>query len=565
MMQQAFALLQRHQPTDLVAFGEGGERSRQALLCDVARVVVHLPAPTPGSHVALICSDRYLFAVALLAIWQRGHAAALPPNGQPHSVDAVADRPEVVALLHDTDSARGHDLRRWLATAPGEDAPELAAIEPGRLLATMWTSGSTGAPQPFRKTAAQLLGEAALWVGELGLPVTTPVLATVPPHHLYGLLFSVLAPLMGGWRFDRMTPLHAETVVARLAELQQAAVVSIPAHWRSLADHEVGALAPIAVGLSSTAPLHAAAAQALRDRHGLYPVEVFGSTETGGIASRQQCRADKWKPLRGVTVTQAADGTTQVRSPFAPGGTDDVYRGADLVTVHNDGTFDHLGRHDGVIKTGGTRVAVAEVEALLLAVPGVRDAAVIAVQSPQAARGTELWAAVVAPGQTVPELRESLLQRLDATVLPRRFVFVPRLPRTDTGKLPAGAVRALFGPATDLEVVDATAESDGIRLRLRVPQNLRWFDGHFRDHPVLPGIVQVHELVIRPVRAQRPQWAAVLRVQRLKFRRIIAPGDELTVAVRFGQPQGVVDFAIARGDDPCASGRLVFDAGGDRG
>lgn len=565
MSQASFTLLNRHASADVVAFGPGGERSRAWLLTDVARVAGQLPAPTPGSHIALVCADRYHFAVALLGIWSRGHAVALPPNGQAQSVDLVADRPEVRALLHDTTGARGDDFRPWLATTPANDPPQLSAIAADRLLATVWTSGSTGAPQPYAKTAGQLLGEAALWAAQLALPPATPVLATVPPHHLYGLLFSVLAPLLGGWRFDRSTPLHAETVVGRLADQQGALLVAIPAHWRSLANEDRGALAQVELGLSSTAPVPAATAVALDERHGVRPLEVFGSTETGGIATRRQRDNPGWTPLPGVAVAQDHDGAALVRSPFAPAGLREPFRCADIIQLSADGTFAHLGRRDGVVKTGGVRVALAEVEALLLATPGVRDAAVIAVDSAQVARGTELWALVVAPGLTAASLRQALLGRLEPVVTPRRLLLVERLPRTDTGKLPAGAVRARFGPVRELELLERSVTEDGLRLRMRVPENLYWFVGHFREHPVLPGIVQVHEIVMRHVRAERPTWQGLLRVQRLKFRRVIGPGDELNVELRFVQSRGSVDFTIVRGDDPCASGRLVFEASGDHG
>jgi len=561
----SYSLLGRHGPDDVVAWGDGGERTRRALLADVAGVANRLPPPTSGSHIALICADRYCFAVGLLAAWQRGHAVALPANGQPQTVGLVADRPEVLALLHDTAGARGDDLRNWLSDRPTGHASLLDPMDAGRLMATVWTSGSTGAPQPCAKTAAQLLGEAALWADHLPLPAGTPVLATVPPHHLYGLLFSVLAPLMGGWRFDRTTPLHAETAVGRLSAMRGALLVSIPAHWRSLAGQDAGALAPVAVGLSSTAPLHAATAQVLQDRHGLCPIEVFGSTETGGIATRRQRLDPRWVPLPAVRVAGADDGTARVLSPFVPGGGATAFACADLVEVHPDGTFDHLGRRDGVVKTGGIRVSLPEVEALLLATPGVADAAVIAVPSAQAARGHELWAAVVAPTLTAADLRASLLGNLEPTSLPRRFVHVERLPRTDTGKLPVHRVRGLFGPVRDLEVLEHSATEESLTMRLRVPENLMWFQGHFRDHPVLPGIVQVHELVVRPVRAARPTWAGLLRVQRLKFRRVIGPGDVVAVAIAFARPVGTADFTIVRHDEPCASGRLVFDAGVSHG
>ncbi|MFY0542161.1 AMP-binding protein [Nannocystis pusilla] len=76
--------------------------------------------------------------------------------------------------------------------------PEALAAD--RRLAVVYTSGSTGDHQPCAKTAAQLLGEAQALAATFALRAGEVALATVPPYHLYGLLFGILAPLAAGRR-----------------------------------------------------------------------------------------------------------------------------------------------------------------------------------------------------------------------------------------------------------------------------------------------------------------------------------------------------------------------------
>src|SRR5207302_4127752 len=135
------------------------------------------------------------------------------------------------AFLHDGAGEGGTDLRLLLANPTGAPARPLS-LEASRHLVTVYTSGSTGPYQPCPKTAAQLLGEAALQAVTFGLQPSDRFLATVPAHHIYGLLFSVLVPLTAGAAFVRTTPLHGEAVVAEARANGATVLVSVPAHLR---------------------------------------------------------------------------------------------------------------------------------------------------------------------------------------------------------------------------------------------------------------------------------------------------------------------------------------------
>ncbi|MSQ84006.1 MAG: hypothetical protein EXR77_14175 [Myxococcales bacterium] len=555
------------EPSAVVAFGGPGPRTVAELWRDARAVAAGLPRATVGSHIAVICADRYWFAVALLASWQRQHAVALPPSGQPASVQRVTDRPEVLALLHDIDGGHGLDVRTLAAQRPdapnqinlsGPTPPLELKFSADQVVATLFTSGSTGEPQACTKNARQLLGEVALWVAHLQLPVNTPFVATVPPHHLYGLLFSVLVPLAVGGRFGRTTPVHAGSVCALLAAQPQAVVISVPAHWRAVADLPCGALTNVRLALSSTAPLQRATAEGIEQTHHLSILELFGSTETGGIATRRQLADTLWQPLPSIAVSCSPTGQLRVRSPLTVCGVADDFETADRAIVEPDGRFAHQGRLDGVIKTGGLRVSVAHVEELLLAIAGVDDAAVIAVESAQVARGQELWAAVVAPLLTVDDLRAALALHLEPSTLPRRFVLAPALPRSDTGKLAIDEVRSLFGAVWQFEVLSRHETPTTCDIEVRPPPALFYFRGHFADHPVVPGIAQIVVLVGGEVRRLHPNWGAIRQLSRLKFRRVIAPNQVIALRLTFWATVGTVDFTLHRTGELCACGRLGF-------
>jgi len=181
--------------------------------------------------------------------------------------------------------------------------------------------------------------------------------------------------------------------------------------------------------------------------------EVLGSSETGGIGHRTAVwqsgqPSAPFVALPGVRVSEGEGGRMQIESPFLDPSAPRPYVSADRIVVVDTSRFVHLGRADGVVKVGGTRVSLQEIEARLLAIPGVTDATVWAVQV-GGARGHETRAVIAgkdASGQllTIDALRKELLRWLEPVVLPRRMRVLDALPREPTGKLRRDVLEALF-------------------------------------------------------------------------------------------------------------------------
>lgn len=597
-------ILAHHEPEAAVAFGVEGERSAERLRSDVARVAGVLPDTGDDDPREILCvaTDRYHFAVALLAAWQRGHRVALPPNAQPELLRAMADDPAISLVIHDTDEMTGLDLRPLLAQdlrATPAGALELAPLPALRKLVTVWTSGSTGEHQRHAKTAGQLFAEALTLAEHFGLAGTggaggARVVATVPSHHIYGLLFSVLVPLVSGGSFSRETPLHAGVVRATLMEIPAAVLVSVPAHLRALRILDAGVLPPLSRVFSSGAPLPPDTAKMLSSRFGLTVTEVLGSTETGGIASRLSgpellaaddvtLQAREWTPLPHVRVKADADGRLLVDSPFLPPGGPRPWPTADRIEMvqmvaglgHAGPRFRHFGRVDGVVKVGGKRVALAEIERRLHAIDGVEDAAVSVVEV-GGARGQETVALVVAPGLSPEHLRGELRRWLDPVVIPRRLRLVDALPREQSGKLTRRRLlEVIEGPSTRVESLECRAVgsdggSDGERdgasddevdaavaeFEVYVPRDLYSLRGHFRGAPIVPGVAQL-ELARSAAATRWPALGQLRTVRRLKYLRPLRPGEHLRLVLE-RRAQGRVDFRLLAGAESVSVGSLNF-------
>jgi acyl-CoA synthetase (AMP-forming)/AMP-acid ligase II/3-hydroxymyristoyl/3-hydroxydecanoyl-(acyl carrier protein) dehydratase len=560
-------LLERHESSDLVAFGSGGEKTAADLLADAARVAAMLPPPTRASHVLLVFkSDRYAFATGLLGAWAAGHAVALPPNTRRDSVLAVLSRGDVVAMLHDTDAGRPIRLAPFVSGRTPGTALSAVSLPPRDAVATLFTSGTQSVMNPCPKSEAQLLAEACVLAEAFGFEIGSRLVATVQPSHIYGLLFSVLAPLVSGGAFIRETPFHAEAIAAKVQEHGARTLVTVPAHLRGLCTVDGGALSSLARVFSSTAPLRTETAAEFSSVHQTAVTEILGSTETGGIGWRHSVRSCAWQPLPRVEVEVDEDGCMWVKSPFVAG--HGAVRTADLAKPHPDGGFLHLGRSDRTVKIAGRRVSLPAMERWLCRLDGVDDAALVAVPI-DGARDVALLAAVVAPAWSVPRLREAMSSHFDLSVLPRRILLTEGLPREENGKLQRSRLLQIFGFNAEGTVVRWEVDwgerietvNDGRvckRIQLHIPRTFGAFEGHFPGYPILPAASQLNDLVLPCIRAERPDLEQVRSVQKLKFLCRIVPEDDLDLEIAWKEGEQTVDFSLFRRDKICSGGRIVF-------
>ncbi|HSF38669.1 MAG TPA: amino acid adenylation domain-containing protein, partial [Thermoanaerobaculia bacterium] len=116
-----------------------------------------------------------------------------------------------------------------------------------------------------------------------------------------------------------------------------------------------------------------------------------------------------------------------------------LYRTGDLGRWLPDGSLESVGRRDAQLKIRGQRVEPGEVESRLNALPGVREAVVVAWEE---AGEPFLAAYLLAPCPETEALRRALRERLPEAMVPSVFVEVERWPLTRTGKVDRRALPA---------------------------------------------------------------------------------------------------------------------------
>ncbi|MDB5776042.1 MAG: AMP-binding protein [Herbaspirillum sp.] len=552
-------------------------------------------AARPGRKFALFINDSFDFSTALYGAWLAGKTVYLP--GDALHATCVSLSAGVDGFLGDFDAEWSPltlpptlplTLPISQSDAGVSDTPALVqTLDPDFDGLVVYTSGSSGDAQAIPKRLSQLASEVATLEQLFGAGLgDADVLATVSHQHIYGLLFKVLWPLAA------QRPLHVRSA-AFLEELlphmrsRPCLLVSSPAHLKRFPDRAID-VADSAMQLravfSSGGPLSAEAAEATRALLGVAPIEIYGSSETGGIAARSRDEPnpgsdnDSWTPMPGVQWrVDAADGLLEVRSPHLR---DTRWlRMADRAAVASaaDGQtrFVLQGRADRIVKLEEKRISLDAMERGLCASPLVTEARVVLHASGKTRTGMAAFVVLSDSGRAIlngdgkpaldRQLRALLAAAVEAIALPRRWRYLDRFPVNAQGKTTQAELSALLASAPARPTMPEIAslqrgpgeDPHRVELALRIPADLLYFDGHFGDTPILPGVVQLDWAIAfgRRYFDMPPLFGGV---HALKFQQVIAPESTVMLELQYDAAKTSLSFRMHSAAGQHASGRIAF-------
>lgn len=439
----SFPLIAHSQGGDCIAWRHGKTISAARFLADVAYVSALLPS---GQHVLNACADRYHFMVGLAAALTTHRISLLPSTQTPETLRQLREfAPDAFRLTEVLDDAcvlpqvLFPDLQENEAASLLEDDYRVPCIEGARLMAYVFTSGSTGAPVPHPKTwggvVQNVQAEARLWQIEQG---GYAVVGTVPPQHMYGFESTVLVVMQSGNALVAGHAFYPADICATLEEVPGPRVlVSTPVHLRALLQSGL-ALPAVDLLVSATAPLLLGLAQEAEAAFRAPLLEIYGSTETGQIAARRSTQTEAWTLFPGVQLYQEKDMTWVRGSHLAQ-----AVVASDRIEILPEGRFLLHGRHTDMLNIAGKRNSLAYLNRQLEAIEGVEEGAFFMPDDTGCRAVTRLTAFVVAPGLSAAAVLSALRERIDPVFLPRPLHFVAALPRNATGKLPRSALAQL--------------------------------------------------------------------------------------------------------------------------
>lgn len=524
------------------------------------------------------CEDTANAGAALFALWQSGHVAWMPGNATAETVSAI-DR-EVVGWISDVQIGTQHPILSPVVTlesasaasSPNQINTAWQPLSSDAVLLYVFTSGSTGEPKAIPKKLSQLQAEIdnlqALWGGQTS---STRMMASVTHQHVYGLLFRLLWPLCSGTVFTRETIQYPEQWFALTRQLEQVTWIASPAlykrmqallPWAELQAH-------VANLFCSGGPLPEENAAFLATQLQKPVIEVFGSSETGGIGWRAATAPNKaWTPFKGIHLSTSDDGALLVQSPYLPDNTH--YEMGDQAEILADEAFILKGRLDRIVKIEEKRVSLPQLEGHLAQHPWVKEAHLLPLTS---ALGRQSLGAVVVLREDFPAftaatrkhltdtLRQHMAQLCEAVITPKKWRFVAEMPLNAQGKRTNALLLPLFAQDARIMLpeilVKESVSAHEIRFVLSVPSKLAYFEGHFRKAPILPGVVQVDWAM----QLGQSCWAlpdAFSDLEVLKFQRVVTPLQLLQLSLRYDAGKQKLYFQLQSSKGTHASGRIVF-------
>ncbi|MDR2105411.1 MAG: AMP-binding protein [Deferribacteraceae bacterium] len=431
------------------------------------------------------------------------------------------------------------------------------------------TSGSTGKPKIISKRLANLAPE-AVYLSELfgdAIAQKPLFITTVNINHMYGIFYNFLLPLYNNLAILTDMVVIPDQLKILLSTGNKLFIASSPAFLERLAKYADAYSFPKNTAAISTAggSLRQTTAEAVYKLFGIYFTEIYGSTETGGIAYRRPDETKYWTLYTPVDAFADENGLLAVSGAFV----DSPFSLADRVEFINERQFILKGRSDRIVKFEEKRVSLEEVENVILQNSFIEETYAALIDLDFFAQNSSpfLGACIVlnragkdellAKGKRsfISGIKKEMVNRLDPVCIPSRWRILDELPRNNQGKLITSEIRLLFsGNLAEPVVLEKAISTEKLSLTLSFVKDSLYFRGHFPDFPILAGVVQVN-FAISWLKKVFHHETSIKKISKLKFTNIIHPGDIVNLSIDL-KANRLYRFKYSSGEKTLSSGEL---------
>lgn len=555
-----FSLLQwwLRDDTEIVAV-EGEQTFAFAQLKSRVRAWIDELDQYEGQYWAVYHTDAFECLAIMLALWQMRKTVCLSGDKLPATVES---------LQHHVDGFIG-EFEKNTFPQPTDNAPierTWQLVSPDLIALQVFTSGSQGQPKRIDKTI-QALDDEITALDYLVCKEVEVVFATVTHQHMYGVIFRLLRPFCYQQAFSTKLHEYPEELIRSASLHGRFSLVSSPAHLARMHTEQDWHLVKhqCVEVLSSAAPLARSESMNVAACLNVHVKEIYGSTETGAIAWRCQQASENdalWQRLSHVQLHSSEKG---VEVHFVKGNLSFVL--ADHVEFDPQGNFALLGRHDPIVKVEGKRLSLTELSDAVKNHSWIADARALLLARKRAE--TAVVAVLSEAGQQVlleqgrkeliKQFKQTLADQFEPVLLPRRWRFVEEIPVNTQGKVTMNSLTTLFDKSETIwPIIEAEDRGDDeVELKCRIPTDLLYFDGHFQQQAILPGVVQLH-------------WAAKFgqqylttpkhfqRLEAVKFQQLILPGNVVSLSLRYDNAKHKLSFLFSSERGVHSSGRICY-------
>ena len=542
-----------------------GQAVRVRELLGAAAVIRRQLRGTAGGTWGIYTSSPLQQIATLTALQSLDRKAVLLPHAEVEFLDRIA--PIFDGILTESVACNAPATKiQALNTLIDEGVKEKPLVCAWQQPIGFMTSGSSGEPTTIFRTPTQILAEVKLLEEAFGAMISADRVfhGTTNHQHLYGFTFRAMWPFLTGRLFADAQIGIPSDISRAIKNDNHIVFISSPAFLsraRHLLNFEQLATAHF-MAFSSGSPLDADTAVHF-NRHGnINLVEIYGSTETGALASRitRDTLETGWRSLPDVEI-DIFDHTLCARGPHLT--SSDWFETEDRAEWNSSGGFDLRGRTDQIVKVADKRVSLTELERLTTSRADIHSARVLLL--PGGALGCAIvpsdagWQALRLRGKAdfVGAIRDDLARSVERVTTPKRWRILKRLPLNTQGKVELTTLQKLFQPGpAGIAWRTLRHDDDHWIGTAEITSDLPELDGHFPGEPIVPGVAQI-------------AWAAGTareafdldqlsgNMERVKFRNTLRPGVSVQLSLRLDRVKHKVHFDISDDQRNYSIGQLL--------
>ncbi|MGX2974385.1 AMP-binding protein [Ursidibacter arcticus] len=512
--------------------------------------------------IAIWLEDGAKLACTLLAAWHANVKVLFLPNStsesfvwaRQHSQLLFIDSPtEQINTVNFDQFGLDVDLQKVTQNRPLFDRHNQTEI-------WLKTSGSTGEAKTIIKTAEEMWLSAEVLAKALPFPADNQITAisSVSIQHIYGLTVHIMMSLVQGWQIGRKQQFFPECISLESHQAIKALLISSPAmlsrmNWQQI---QLGSMLGV---ISSGGALAEKDSEQIRKQLKQPVIEIYGSTETGPIAIRQDIGLWQTLPLSQIGTDE--NGALWLEAAWAK----ERQQTADAVEISPQG-FVLLGRIDRIVKIGDKRTSLVSVEQDLLASDLVDDCYIAKHPTEQRLAA---WVELSEKGivlfrdkgrKVVTELLKKWLSTSqEKTTVPRFWRFTDKLPRNSQSKISRLEFeKVCTQPQVEPLWLGQKQQGNLHIFQGKVPLDLVYFKGHFAEFPIVPGVVEL-QWVKEKVDDYLSKERRIARIDNLKFQKFLRPNDLFELNLDWQADKNRMCFYLKTNGEICASGLVIVE------
>lgn len=358
---------------------------------------------------------------------------------------------------------------------------EFCPINPKEILIHFKTSGSSGTQKEIVKSLENLISEAKDIQSQFPQIQGLEFISTTTMNHLFGFTFHLMTAL------NSKSIINSDIVsIPENINIKNACLISTPSFIETMLKYQNSPVIMPKMIITAGAKLKNNVfeyAKNISDE----VVEIYGSTETGVIAYRQDSKVPfNLFPNTKIHTNEQTEVETiySLNSPVTIG---------DKINILNEKQIQILGRTDRIYKIQEKRICATDIENKLKTHSFIDDAYITKHSDKLAslciltANGLEY---LYNNGMT--ELTKELKAYLKSDIIPQKWKFTDEIPKTQTGKTDVKSIEEIFNLNLSLPVIcEKSLSENKAEIKLYFYRNCNFFKGHFDGFPLVPGVVQL--------------------------------------------------------------------------